>query len=436
MRKIITVLFAFVSAVAISQTTLDPQLISTCGGSGDVGATHFDWSVGEPFIDFGGSSCDSIFGGFQHCAVDTLRIIKNNATIGGPTTFCSNNNVILTAPAGVSWLWSNGAVTQTVSINQSGNYKVRTTNSCGDTINSNFVTITVLNPPVVDICMVDVDSATLYQYNFIYWNKTPYPQADSFIIYRETSTNIYTRIGAVSKDSLSLFKDTARSVAGPNGGHPDYGSYKYKLQVLDTCGVYGAKSPYHSTVFFQDQLNGNFNWNQYLIEGMGSTPVSNFYLMRDDNNTNNFSAISTLSGSATLGTDPQYATYQSTANWRVDATGFNCTPTVRYGNNSAQGAVVKSRSNVKNNRTTAVHSKEINFRVYPNPSNNEFTVFLMQNGTNCWAQITNALGQDIKDVLLSGTETTVSVADLENGVYFLKVTENDRSCRQKLIVQH
>ena len=54
--------------------------------------------------------------------------------------------------------------------------------------------------------MVTTDSLTQYKYNVVYWDKTPFISAglgmDSFIIYRETSTNVYSRIGAVSKDSL------------------------------------------------------------------------------------------------------------------------------------------------------------------------------------------------------------------------------------------
>src|SRR5690606_3167193 len=33
-------------------------------------------------------------------------------TANGPTIFCSGDNVVLTASAGSSWLWSNGATTQ------------------------------------------------------------------------------------------------------------------------------------------------------------------------------------------------------------------------------------------------------------------------------------------------------------------------------------
>ncbi len=42
----------------------------------------------------------------------------------GPTTFCQGNNVVLTAPAGISFLWSNGATTQSITVTSSGQYLV------------------------------------------------------------------------------------------------------------------------------------------------------------------------------------------------------------------------------------------------------------------------------------------------------------------------
>jgi surface protein len=58
-----------------------------------------------------------------------------NVTVSGPLDFCSHDNVILTAAAGQSYLWSSGETTQSVNINQAGTYNaiVTTTNGCLDT---------------------------------------------------------------------------------------------------------------------------------------------------------------------------------------------------------------------------------------------------------------------------------------------------------------
>ena len=50
-----------------------------------------------------------------------------SVTASGATTFCSGGSVVLSANSGASYLWSNGATTQTISVNQSGTYNVTVT---------------------------------------------------------------------------------------------------------------------------------------------------------------------------------------------------------------------------------------------------------------------------------------------------------------------
>jgi len=438
MKKIILSFFILIVVNGLCQTTISPQLICSAGGSGVVGTTYYDYSVGEPITLFGGTSCDSIFSGFQHCAIDTLTIVKNNMALGGPATFCSNSSVILTAPNGASWLWSPGGMTtQTVSINTSGNYKVRTTNSCGDTINSNYVLINVLTPPTPSICMVTADSLVVNdstRYNIIMWDKTAYNNVDSFIIHREVSTNIYARIGAVVYDSLSLFRDTTRSV-GPANGNPNVGTYRYKLQARDTCGVLGPLSPYHNSIHVNNS-SGTFTWNLYDVQGQ-TTPVTNFHLMRDNANNGFWTLVGSVTGTQNTLIDGSYATYVNVANWRVDADGFVCTPTARYGNNNVQGAIVKSRSNVKNNRTTGnsqLAGGDLQVAVYPQPASGIVAVDLGSNQTKITLELYNAIG-DL--VLTENAQNTASVnlniQSLAAGVYTLVVGTEKGKVVKKLV---
>ncbi|HWR33898.1 MAG TPA: hypothetical protein VN451_10240, partial [Chitinophagaceae bacterium] len=73
-----------------------------------------------------------------------------SVSAGGPTTFCQGLSVVLTASAGSSWLWSNGATTQSITVTTSGNYSVTVTNSFGCSANSAATSVTVNpNPPAV-----------------------------------------------------------------------------------------------------------------------------------------------------------------------------------------------------------------------------------------------------------------------------------------------
>ncbi|MDP5202408.1 hypothetical protein Q9Q97_22640, partial [Flavobacterium sp. DG2-3] len=49
----------------------------------------------------------------------------------GATTFCQGGSVTLTSTGGSSYLWSNGATTQSITVSTSGSYSVRVTNASG-----------------------------------------------------------------------------------------------------------------------------------------------------------------------------------------------------------------------------------------------------------------------------------------------------------------
>lgn len=74
-----------------------------------------------------------------------------NITAGGPTTFCDGNNVVLTASAGSSWLWSNGATTQGITVTTGGAYSVKVTNASGCFANSTATNVTVNTKPSVTL---------------------------------------------------------------------------------------------------------------------------------------------------------------------------------------------------------------------------------------------------------------------------------------------
>lgn len=69
-----------------------------------------------------------------------------NITPSGSTIFCMGNNVSLSANAGmISYLWSNGATTPSITVTTSGSYTVTVTDSYGCSATSDPVSVTV-NP--------------------------------------------------------------------------------------------------------------------------------------------------------------------------------------------------------------------------------------------------------------------------------------------------
>ena len=61
----------------------------------------------------------------------------------GATTFCQGSSVTLVATAGTNYLWNNGQITQSITVDTSGTYFVTITNAAGCSANSNAITVTV-----------------------------------------------------------------------------------------------------------------------------------------------------------------------------------------------------------------------------------------------------------------------------------------------------
>jgi PKD repeat protein len=69
-----------------------------------------------------------------------------NITAGGPITFCSGGSVTLTSTSGTSYLWSNGATSQTITATTSGTYTVQVTNGVGCQSAASSATTVTVNP--------------------------------------------------------------------------------------------------------------------------------------------------------------------------------------------------------------------------------------------------------------------------------------------------
>lgn len=280
------------------------------------------------------------------------------------------------------------------------------------------------------ICMVTVDS--LSQYNIVAWDKAPFVNADSFIIHREYTTDQYVQVGAVPYDSLSLFVDTVRSKYFPITGDPNMASYRYKLQVRDTCGNYSSLSSYHNTVHMVNN-SGNFSWNFYNVENTAN-PVTFYVLNRDNLNDGNWITVGGVSGTQNSITDPQYSTYASTANWRIETQwAIQCTPTIKHP--KPQGTIKTTKSNTFKIVTGVSENNLENLvSIYPNPSSGSFKVEVASTGGGeRHLSIYNVMGQLVYGGNFSGTKKEINV-DLPKGVYQVRVESEDAVGRKRIII--
>lgn len=368
----------------------------------------------------GTSPADSI-------AVNVLPLPAVNA--GADQLICPGASVTLNGTGAASYSWDNG-VTDGVSFKPTTSmaYQVMgtDTNNCSS---SDTVIIALKQPPVIGLCQVTVD--TFSTHNILTWEKAGLTNEISYFnIYREDITNNYTLIGAVSYDSLSEYHDYDTVMADPN-----ITTKRYKIAAVDTCGNEGPKSNFHNTIFISHS-GGTFTWNTYIIQN-SPNPVNNYALLRDDFANGNWVQVGTTAGTQNVLNDPNYATFQATADWRVETQwNITCTPTMRQ-SNGVMATLVKSKSNITNNRVVGI-TNTVNgmFSVYPNPTNNNLNIVFANNDTKASVKIVSMLGQEVYSALVEGnTLHTIDMSNLENGSYMLQVITNNKTSVQRIIKQ-
>lgn len=282
------------------------------------------------------------------------------------------------------------------------------------TANQSSSVITVfLNDPSVavpitpSICLVTADSTNTY--NVVVWEKENLnmTSVDSFLVYREMSTNNYGLIGFVLYDSLSIFNDY--------NANPASTAYRYKLKSKCALGIESVSlSNYHNTMYLTNN-GANFSWTPYQIEN-NTTPVANYYIYRDDNSTGSFSNIGSTTGNQTGYTDVNFSSFPN-ASYYVEAVMANgaCTPT--------RSVVSGSISNVIYFGTTGIaqSNKLPSINVFPNPINDVLNITRVgEKTTICFY---NILGNLVLKENIDNS-ASINVNHLSTGSYIL-VIENE-----------
>jgi hypothetical protein len=354
----------------------------------------------------------------------TVQVVAGpTATITGPSTVCVPSTFTLDGGAGYSaYEWSaNGFILGTSQTHvDSANYlwtfadfvlEVTDGNGCTDT--DTFQVGYSPRPSDVAVCMVTVDSAG--DYNRIIWEKdTAADAVDSFLVYREITTNNFLQVGSVPRHAMSIFTDTSVNVNAT--------SYKYKITWLDTCGNIGPVSLYHNTIHLQYLGFGNLQWTNYEIENTANT-VASYNVYRDNNSSGNFQLLQVIPGNNNTFTDVSYASYPN-AQYRVDVnwlTGGSCNPTARV--------VTTSQSNIRRISTSGIddHPSSALFRAYPNPTEGilviESTDRLFTPGTQ--AEFLSMDGRQMGVNPLTALHTSVDVSTWPAGVYCVRIITPD-----------
>lgn len=282
------------------------------------------------------------------------------------------------------------------------------------------------------ICMVTVDDSS--KHNIVYYDKTQASAVDSFILWRESNTTpgSYDRILAQDSAAFSMFMDM------DTAGNPNSKLHRYKLQIWDHVGGYSQLSPYH-TVLFCLQQDSNYNWNQYDVEFQGTGNVQSYVILQDDNSTGLWHPVDTVSGTLSSWVHGQVVLYPN-GQWRLATLwSISCTPTARYGNNQDQSTIVKSKSNITNNRTAGLNAiKSSSVVLYPNPASANVTLRLnFPQAKTTSVKVYNMLGHEMMDLTMPAgkDELNFDVSSLPKGIYVAELVNSGVKITKRLAVE-
>lgn len=296
----------------------------------------------------------------------------------GPTNICQGNTVTLSMPAGyASYLWSNNATTNSITVNTAGDYFGSATNSSGCSNFTSTINVTV-NPQPQPVII---------------------PQGPITLCFGES---ILLDAGNQGYTTYNWFRNLT-----PMNVHSQFApvgtSGSYTVSVIDTngCGQ-GVTSP-PVVVTVQPQLVPviTISPNQ---DTLYSSPAQTYQWY--------------FNGVPVAGANQQFYVPQASGNYRVVVTDNN-------GCEGTSTAIEYSYIGIE-----TVESIFTSFNLFPNPGKGRFTLVAeFRTPSDATIMISDVLGKQMLQVIdlndVSSLKQEVSLEQFANGVYFVRVLTND-----------
>ena len=300
-------------------------------------------------------------------SVNALPVATITAT--GSTVLCAGDQVTLSAPSGMSYLWSNGATTQTITVLQAGNYTVQVTNASGCQATSAATTVSVNALPVATItangpmsfCPGDSVELSANGLGQFAWNTG------------QSGSAIWVKTAGV-----------------------------YSVAVTDSNGCMGTSNSINVTLLpVPTKPLVYYSNNANLL--ISSAPTGNQWI---------------LNGVDISGAD--------SATWYPVQSGLY---SVRVTNASG----CENTSDVFNYVNIGTGEEQRQFVIYPNPTNAQFTVEIPSDITDAWIYVYDGVGRLVLEHKANESKERLDLTSFASGVYRVAVEWGDGVSTQSLI---
>jgi len=332
-----------------------------------------------------------------------------------------------------TYQWSNGATTSYVNGLGIGTFGLTVTDTAGCTGTMSKY-ISGERPGTAQICVLTVDTAI--NRNVITWNDTVQGIAEYRIFREGTTQGSFNLIGTQLAGTGNTFIDTLADA--------NLGPWRYKVQTRDSCNQISDYTLAYKTIRCNVNLQGggfNVTWDPYQGDNLSFTYYRIYRKLQDSTSWRLIdsvpvnAALTYLDLSSPVPTDTNYYFVEVNSD-------EGCASTLRMangGHNETQTIVVKSKSNIKNNRQAAVAIKnnvdKVNFSLYPNPASNECKLIVNETMKDAVVELFDITGRSLKRLTLQGKQLTLFTADLANGVYTISVSNDNTRTVKKLVIE-
>jgi hypothetical protein len=166
-------------------------------------------------------------------------------SVSGPTTFCNGSSVVLTASAGSSYLWNNGATTQAITSTNADSYTVKVTNANGCQREVSEATVVTVNPNLpasVNIVADDAayPNAKTFTANALNGGTSPVYQWYDGTTAVGTNSATYTTSSLTNGQSLAIKVEMTSNATPCLTGSPATSNVIYVKPILPSVSLVSA----------------------------------------------------------------------------------------------------------------------------------------------------------------------------------------------------